>query len=188
MKFIISLFILFATTPSAPDYPNRVDSHALQRMSHVFPYVRQVELNTDVPPRILLGTIYNESSAVPVVKGDGGISYGLGQIRCFWVRELHTPVLRYCHELLTGWKNVYVIGEIFQHLKERYPDKSWRELVKLYHLGSQALLTEIDDSRYINRTFRFGKIFLPYYEASKTVDDKLDKMRFVKLYLQKGLE
>lgn len=180
MKFVLSLLLLFAP-PASSSNPKRVDDEALARMKRVFPYVRQVEINTDVPPKIVLGTIYNESSGKPYVKGDGGLSYGLGQIRCFWLDEVYSPNLQYCHDLLSSWKNVYVIGEIFQHFKTKYPDKTWRELVKLYHLGSQALYGYIDDSDYINRTYRFGEIFLPYYRASNVVDDHIE---YVEMHIE----
>lgn len=170
MEFITAVFVLMTVSNNSFD-EQKIGPEGFERMEKLYPYVRQVERNTDVPPRVILGTIYKESVGIPDVTGDGGLSYGLGQIRCFWIHQLDVPLDR-CRELLVDWKNVYMMGQIFHYLHEKFA-RSWRQTMKLYHLGIQVVYEDIDDSRYLDRSTHFGKIFLGHYQATNKVNDTL---------------
>lgn len=172
-NIIISIVVLFSGYVQPGQYESRFDQESYNKMQKLYPIVRQVQHNTNIPPHIILGTIYNESQGNEKAIGDGGLSLGLGQVRCFWLGEVAAHPLfegMTCREtLLRPEWNVYVVGEVLKHLKGRYK-REWRATTKLYHLGP-AGLGSVDDSAYQNRTEYFGRYFVLRYNAWKMLND-----------------
>jgi len=165
-EIILAFFLAFGGYTQPGQYKHRFDKDTYQRIRELFPYVKQAGWNTDTPPRYVLGVIHNESQGLPNAIGDGGLSLGLGQIRCPWLSTIDKVGL----DVITSCKNhlhdaewsVYAIAEILSYIKDRY-DLSWKETLKVYHLGPPGL-TDVDDSAYVNRTLFFVEYWNGYYE------------------------
>lgn len=182
MEFLTALMLLLTPTVESDQYEYRIDDKSLDRVSKIFPYVRQAHYNTGVPPKILIGTIYTESNATPHVVGDGGRSFGLGQVRCAydgfsWVSYLndHFSAIQQCEDLKDPERNVVAMAEILRYSKEK-SGKSWDMVPSVYNTGNFDV-KPWQNQEYRRRVHHFGELFMPYYVASQKLARKVQELR-----------
>ena len=179
MEFLFSLVVLFVSQQSVDvkDYHHRFDGNSIERMKRTFPLVYKASEKTGTPPLYLLGTIYNESNAKPFVTGDGGKSYGMGQIQCRvwknWLRKKKGMEIETCRELLDPKKNLIGVGHILSMLQEK--GGSWGNALEAYHTGK--FIPGNGDRAYKERTKYFGETFLPHYERHVEYYEKIEEWK-----------
>jgi hypothetical protein len=167
---------MFSYNVDVDKYHHRVGPDSVTNIKRVLPQIYQAQKQTNVPPRVFLGVVYNETNARPGLIGDGGRSYGLGQVRCHvwihWLRERGLAHLKSCNQLLRPYNNVRAMGMILSYLKK--DSSSWNEALEKYNSGQAAADIPTIQRRqkvisYRKRVNYFGELFMPYYDAYEDV-------------------
>jgi soluble lytic murein transglycosylase-like protein len=167
MHTIIPALLFILTTGDVDAeraYQYRTDSGTEIRMKSVIPWIDRASEKTDVPARLIAGLVYQESNAKSKVMGDGGISYGLGQIRCgVWGDWLKTQVDGYkqCDDLLKPKVNILSIAHILRRLKDRY-HATWHQALELYNSGSKVKHIDHVPRKQKVQAYRKGVLYWSY--------------------------
>lgn len=157
---ILPLIALLAFYEPGLTQPERLTRAGIERAISYNPSVAAAAQRWDVPEWVLMGVLYAETNALPLVSASGK-DWGVMQIRCkVWIKHLRKEkIISRCEDLKKEYSGIMAGAYVLAHIRSVSRKKDWPHVLTLYRHG----YTRKSVNRgYFSRVYWYGKVIMSH--------------------------
>jgi soluble lytic murein transglycosylase-like protein len=146
--------------------PERLTQQGIARAVSYHASVTAASERWDVPQWVLMGVLYAETNALPIVSKSGK-DWGVMQVRCrVWLRHLKKEsLISSCEDLRDPHNGIMAGGYVLAHVRSVSRNKSWPHVLTLYRHGYTRKSV---NKGYFSRVYWYGKMIMSHNANRQT--------------------
>jgi hypothetical protein len=154
------LLLLLSFFEPSLTQPERLTPEGIARAVSYHASVSAAAQRWDVPEWVLMGVLYAETNALPVVSKSGK-DWGVMQIRCrVWIKLLKKEsLISSCEDLRDTHNGIMAGAYVLAHVRSVSRNKSWPYILTLYRHGYRGPKV---NKGYVSRVYFYGKTIMAH--------------------------